>query len=120
MMRVKNHQMPPTIRVDRALGMSSDPGVKEAARMKVKQQDAFISTSHYHSNLLITFIFNMQKPERTNAFRNGLVSRTHQVLSAGRYATRIKIKSLERALKTSRLLDLKQVKLSRLSHKGVL
>lgn len=46
MMRVKNHQMPPTIRVDRALGMSSDPGVKEAARMKVKQQDAFISTSH--------------------------------------------------------------------------
>lgn len=28
MMRVKNHQMPPTIRVDRALGMSSEPGVK--------------------------------------------------------------------------------------------
>ena len=27
MMRVKNHQMPPTIRVERALGMSSDPGV---------------------------------------------------------------------------------------------
>ncbi|TNN62364.1 hypothetical protein EYF80_027375 [Liparis tanakae] len=26
MMRVKNHQMPPTIRVDKALGMSSEPG----------------------------------------------------------------------------------------------
>lgn len=26
MIRVKNHQIPPTIRVDRALGISSEPG----------------------------------------------------------------------------------------------
>lgn len=32
MMRVKNHQMPPTIRVERALGMSSEPGVREVER----------------------------------------------------------------------------------------
>lgn len=61
-MRVKNHQMPPTIRVDRALGMSSDPGMREVAGVKVKQQNALISISpHYHSNLLITFIFNALK-----------------------------------------------------------
>lgn len=29
MMSVKNHQMPPMMRVDRALGISSDPGRKE-------------------------------------------------------------------------------------------
>lgn len=29
MIKVKNHQIPPTIRVDRALGMSSEPGETE-------------------------------------------------------------------------------------------
>lgn len=29
MMSVKNHQMPPMMRVDRALGISSDPGRRE-------------------------------------------------------------------------------------------
>lgn len=32
MMRVKNHQMPPTIRVDRAFGMSSEPEVRGSGR----------------------------------------------------------------------------------------
>lgn len=35
MMRVKNHQMPPTIRVDRALGMSSEPAMREVAGVNV-------------------------------------------------------------------------------------
>lgn len=38
MMRVKNHQMPPTIRVDRALGMSSEPGVRELAGINIRPQ----------------------------------------------------------------------------------
>lgn len=38
MMRVKNHQMPPTIRVDSALGMSSEPGVREAVGNNVTPQ----------------------------------------------------------------------------------
>lgn len=29
MIKVKNHQMPPTIRVDRALGINSEPGSME-------------------------------------------------------------------------------------------
>lgn len=48
MMRVKNHQMPPTIRVDRALGMSSEPGVREVAGVNVTLQNVFIWASpHY-------------------------------------------------------------------------
>lgn len=36
MIKVKNHQIPPTIRVDRALGISSEPGsiVMEDKRLK--------------------------------------------------------------------------------------
>lgn len=50
-MRVKNHQMPPTIRVDRALGMSSEPGVRKVAGVNVTLY--FISASpHYDSNLV--------------------------------------------------------------------
>lgn len=45
MMRVKNHQMPPTIRVDRALGMSSEPGVREVAGVNVTLQNVLISAS---------------------------------------------------------------------------
>lgn len=39
MIKVKNHQIPPTIRVDRALGISSEPGSTEKGdkRLKIKQ-----------------------------------------------------------------------------------
>lgn len=36
--RVKNHHMPPMIRVDRALGISSEPGVGEGVGGKRKQK----------------------------------------------------------------------------------
>lgn len=32
MIKVKNHQIPPTIRVDRALGISSEPGATHGRR----------------------------------------------------------------------------------------
>lgn len=53
MMRVKNHQMPPTIRVDKALGMSSEPGVREVAGVNVTLTNMFVSMClHYGSNLM--------------------------------------------------------------------
>lgn len=37
--RVKNHHMPPMIRVDSALGISSEPGVGEGEGEKGKQRE---------------------------------------------------------------------------------
>lgn len=54
MMRVKNHQMPPTIRVDRALGMSSEPGVRELAGINIrlqKPQQVVMTSLIKHSTL---------------------------------------------------------------------
>lgn len=49
--RVKNHHMPPMIRVDRALGISSEPGVGEGVggeRKQKRERTRFIYTCvHY-------------------------------------------------------------------------
>lgn len=43
--RVKNHHMPPMIRVDSALGINSEPGVREGeGETKREREDRFIYT----------------------------------------------------------------------------
>lgn len=83
MMRVKNHQMPPTIRVDRALGMSSEPGVKVGGSGRGECYTAkwvHLSMSSLWfliSRLIIKFIFKHVKKQKWVPVRTvQLVSRT--------------------------------------------
>lgn len=55
-MRVKNHHMPPMIRVDRALGISSEPGVGQGnsgMEIEGKKKTFYISicTFYIHINI---------------------------------------------------------------------
>lgn len=52
MMRVKNHQMPPMIRVERALGISSEPGGGGGGD-GTREGTCFISIIHVY-----TYIYN--------------------------------------------------------------
>lgn len=45
MIRVKNHQIPPTIRVDKALGISSEPGATDGRRRVNNRSNAVFECS---------------------------------------------------------------------------
>lgn len=70
MMRVKNHQMPPTIRVDRALGMSSEPGVRELAGINIRLQK---SQQVIIMNLIKYLTLTHICIERVESFQNSLI-----------------------------------------------
>lgn len=46
MISVKNHQMPPTILVERALGMSSEPNENQGRKVKRMHRKQLISVQH--------------------------------------------------------------------------
>lgn len=70
MMRVKNHQIPPTIRVDRALGMSSEPGVRELARINIRlQKSQQVVMTSLIKHLTLTHICI----EGVESFQNSLI-----------------------------------------------
>lgn len=46
MIKVKNHQMPPTILVERALGMSSDPSGEEQKQRSGQSSGLNVRTSN--------------------------------------------------------------------------
>ena len=70
MMRVKNHQMPPTIRVDRALGMSSEPGVRELAGINISLQK---SQQVINLSLIKYLTLTHVCIERVQSFQNSLI-----------------------------------------------
>lgn len=47
MISVKNHQMPPTILVERALGMSSEPNENQGRKVKLMHRKQLISVQHF-------------------------------------------------------------------------
>lgn len=71
MMRVKNHQMPPTIRVDRALGMSSEPGVRELAGINIRPQK---SQQVVIMSLIMVWMLMHICIERAEPFQNSLIN----------------------------------------------
>lgn len=71
MMRVKNHQMPPTIRVDRALGMSSEPGVRELAGINIRPQK---SQQVVIMSLIMVWMLMHICIERAESFQNSLIN----------------------------------------------
>lgn len=108
MMRVKNHQMPPTIRVDSALGMSSEPGGWEAAKVNVTLQNVFTwATPCYDSNLVFNRKLYFYDVKHKISSLRTCFKNSRQGSSWGSCGTRIKMKSLQRALKTRWLLDFK-------------
>lgn len=50
MMRVKNHQIPPMIRVESALGISSEPATQTTVRLNLSRRRFNLSRHHTYSN----------------------------------------------------------------------